>query len=155
MECCFPAFLSTFVAFQSNYKMYHTIWMVLILFRADSTGEWSRVYQGFNTYWIIVDLLVGDSYSFRVKASNDDYEGEYSPTSQATFLPNPSCKSSFLGFFSISVIYRCVGEGLYRPACQDAFRAAFLPNPWFKFSCILSMRIVCVVVANRTVHVLM
>ncbi|XP_041462200.1 proto-oncogene tyrosine-protein kinase ROS-like [Lytechinus variegatus] len=58
--------------------------------RAMSTAEWSQVYEGSDTNWIIVDLLVGESYSFRVKARNDDYEGPYSPTSDAAFLPNPS-----------------------------------------------------------------
>eukprot|EP00057_Strongylocentrotus_purpuratus_P021715 XP_011676189.1 PREDICTED: proto-oncogene tyrosine-protein kinase ROS [Strongylocentrotus purpuratus] len=62
--------------------------------RAMSTGEWNQVYDGSNTNWIIVDLLVGDSYSFRVKARNNGYEGPYSPTSDAAVLPNPSTDST-------------------------------------------------------------
>lgn len=62
--------------------------------RAQSTGEWSSVYEGIDTKWDIDNGLSGDTYSFRVSAANDDFAGPYSPTSAELFVPDPASDST-------------------------------------------------------------
>ena len=58
--------------------LYYLFFITVIIFRDLKNENWTEVYNGTETRWLVTDLTVGASYEFRVSAVN---EMGYSPLS--------------------------------------------------------------------------